>query len=100
MLIGAMMGALTGGFVVDSIGRWRSIVVTAVLFILSSLLISGAEELPTLLTGRFFVGVAVAWSAIADVTYLSELAPEEWKGAVVSANEHSMPLRSYTFTRS
>lgn len=37
--------------------------------------------------GRFIVGVAVAVSAVADVSYLAEVAPTGLRGAMVSTNE-------------
>lgn len=37
--------------------------------------------------GRFIVGVGVAVSAVADVSYLAEVSPRNIRGAMVSANE-------------
>lgn len=37
--------------------------------------------------GRFIVGMAVAVSAVADVSYLAEVAPESLRGGMVSCNE-------------
>lgn len=42
--------------------------------------------------GRFIVGVAVAVSAVADVSYLAEVAPRGLRGAMVSANELAISL--------
>lgn len=41
----------------------------------------------TIYAGRFIVGVAVAVSAVADVSYLAEVAPPGLRGAMVSTNE-------------
>lgn len=45
-----------------------------------------------LLLGRFVVGAAVAISAVADVSYLAEVAPRSIRGAMVSANELAISL--------
>lgn len=37
--------------------------------------------------GRFIVGIAVSVSAVADVSYLAEVAPEAFRGGMVSCNE-------------
>lgn len=42
--------------------------------------------------GRFVVGAAVAVSAVADVSYLAEVAPRTLRGAMVSANELAISL--------
>lgn len=38
------------------------------------------------------MGAAVAVSAVADVSYLAELAPRSMRGAMVSANELAISL--------
>lgn len=40
-----------------------------------------------LLVGRFVMGYAVALSAICECVYISEIAPAEHRGALVSLNE-------------
>ena len=42
--------------------------------------------------GRFIVGMAVAVSAVADVSYLAEVAPRGLRGAMVSTNELAISI--------
>ena len=42
--------------------------------------------------GRFIVGVGIAVSGVADVSYLHECAPIEWRGSIVSVNEACISL--------
>lgn len=42
--------------------------------------------------GRFTVGMAVAVSAVADVSYLAEIAPRGLRGAMVSTNELAISI--------
>ncbi len=42
--------------------------------------------------GRFVVGFAVSVSGIADVSYLTEVSPSHWRGALVSCNEACISL--------
>ena len=44
------------------------------------------------MVGRFVVGIGVAVSGIADVSYLHECAPIEWRGSIVSVNEACISL--------
>lgn len=46
--------------------------------------------------GRFAVGMAVAVSAVADVSYLAEVAPKGLRGAMVSTNELAISIGMLT----
>ena len=87
LLAGSVCGSLGGGVLTDFYGRKRAILITDVVFIVGSLLIAVAQTIEGVLLGRFIVGVGVSVSAIADVSYLNEMAPKIWRGAIVSVNE-------------
>lgn len=90
---GGGLGALVGGSVCDQIGRLTTILATDVLFLAGAAwFIWVADSLTSLLIGRFLVGVAVALSGVADVAYLQEIAPQAWRGAIVSTNEACISL--------
>ena len=42
--------------------------------------------------GRFVIGIGVAVSGVADVSYLHECSPIEWRGSIVSVNEACISL--------
>jgi MFS family permease len=42
--------------------------------------------------GRFVLGIGVAVSGVADVSYLHECSPIEWRGSIVSVNEACISL--------
>lgn len=48
--------------------------------------------LGSVFVGRFIVGVAVSVSAVADVSYLAEVAPKAFRGGMVSCNELAIAL--------
>lgn len=48
------------------------------------------------LVGRFIVGVAVSVSAVADVSYLAEVAPKAFRGGMVSMNELAISIGMLT----
>ena len=87
LLLGSVVGAVFGGYATDKYGRRTMIVRTDMTFIVGSLAIALAPSFPVLLAGRFVVGIGVSVSAIADVAYLTEVAPTRYRGAVVSMNE-------------
>mmetsp|Transcript_11182 Transcript_11182/g.16664 ORF Transcript_11182/g.16664 Transcript_11182/m.16664 type:complete len:472 (+) Transcript_11182:86-1501(+) len=87
MILGALLGSLIGGFICDLIGRWGTIMLTSVLFSLGGTLLSLAETVGMLYVGRFLVGMGIAFSCVADVSYLSEVAHKHYRGSMVSAYE-------------
>lgn len=87
LYLGCVVGSLFGGFVCDYVGRKRCVFLICILFISASLILFFANGMAMLIFGRFLVGIGVAISAIADVAYLTEISPIEYRGALVSCNE-------------
>lgn len=74
-------------YVIITTGRKTAILFTDIIFIIGSIILFLSESFETVLIGRFVVGFAVAVSGIADVAYLHEISPMEYRGAIVSVNE-------------
>ena len=87
LLAGSVLGALFGGVLTDKYGRRAAIIGTDLVFIVGGSVLALAPSLPVVLVGRFIVGIGVSVSAIADVAYLNEMAPQKWRGTIVSVNE-------------
>mmetsp|Transcript_37183 Transcript_37183/g.78455 ORF Transcript_37183/g.78455 Transcript_37183/m.78455 type:complete len:688 (-) Transcript_37183:2687-4750(-) len=83
LYFGGGAGAASGGFLCDRFGRKFSIMITDVMFGLGAFLLYSAEDVESVMFGRFVVGWAVAVSGIADVAYLHEISSvwEEEEGA-------------------
>lgn len=92
MVVGAIAGAIVSGYLTDGLGRWLTIVLMDFTFIGGGAFLFFARTTDMILIGRFIVGAAVAISAVADVSYLAELAPRSTRGAMVSANELAISL--------
>mmetsp|Transcript_17759 Transcript_17759/g.26899 ORF Transcript_17759/g.26899 Transcript_17759/m.26899 type:complete len:553 (+) Transcript_17759:51-1709(+) len=92
LYLGAGLGAAVGGVLCDVFGRKRSIMGTDVVFVVGAVLLASAPNVAQFLVGRVVVGFAVSISAIADVSYLHEIAPRKWRGAIVSVNEACISL--------
>ncbi len=94
LYLGGGVGAAIGGTLCDAMGRKTAIVLTDVCFLLGAALLSLAAttSVEMLLVGRIVMGLAIAISGIADVAYLNELAPKEWRGSIVSVNEACISL--------
>ena len=75
ILVGAIFGALVVGPLSDRVGRRRVIQLAGLIFVLGPLIsiIPMENILPTLVAGRFIVGLAVGFASTASPMYLSEM---------------------------
>lgn len=84
VLIGAVIGAATNGVLADIFGRKKIIMATAVIFIIGSVLCAFAPNIYVLIASRIFVGFAVGIVNFVVPLYLSEIAPKQLRGTLVS----------------
>ncbi len=87
LLIGASIGALSGGFLADRFGRKKTIIATAVIFTLGAAICTMANRVDILIIGRFIAGLGVGLISVAAPLYLSEVAPPKQRGAIVCINQ-------------
>lgn len=80
LYLGGGFGAMLGGSICDSFGRKRAILLTDGWFLLGAAVLYLAPTLSMVVVGRVIVGFAIAVSGIADVSYLHEIAPAQWRG--------------------
>ncbi|CAM9247455.1 unnamed protein product, partial [Hapterophycus canaliculatus] len=92
MVIGALAGSVVAGYLTDRLGRWRAIVLTDLTFITGAAVLFAAQSPAAILLGRFVVGMGVSVSAVADVSYLAEVAPKSLRGSMVSCNELAISI--------
>lgn len=92
LYLGGGIGAALGGPLCDSFGRKRAILITDIIFAIGGFLLFAAPNFATIVLGRVVVGFAIAVSGIADVSYLHEIAPVQFRGAIVSVNEACISL--------
>lgn len=90
--VGGVVGAASGGAVCDRLGRRTAIRWTDLAFAGSAVVLMFSPNLGCVILGRIAVGVAVSVSAVADVTYLTEISPTEYRGGIVSLNEACIAL--------
>ncbi len=87
VLVGAVAGAAIGGATTDRYGRRRVIIAMAILFTFGSLASAGATALWHLIAARLLLGVAIGVASMLTPLYLSEVAPAERRGGIVSLNQ-------------
>ncbi|MGP4012381.1 sugar porter family MFS transporter [Streptomyces sp. 4N124] len=87
LLLGAALGAVTGGRLSDARGRRRTILVLAVLFFVGALGCTLAPTTAVMVVARFVLGLAVGGASVTVPVYLAEVSPAERRGALVTRNE-------------
>ncbi len=84
---GAAVGALLGGRIADALGRKRSLIVCAVIFLVGALACAIAPNVALMVVARILLGFGVGAAAVAAPLYLAEMAPAETRGRMVTINE-------------
>ncbi len=84
LLWGAVFGTLISGYFSSHFGRRKTILMSAVIFIVGSLLCSLADNAELLIGARFILGTAVGLASFTAPLYLSEISPQRARGAMIS----------------
>jgi len=84
MMFGAALGAAGAGWLSSHLGRKRSLLLGAVLFVIGSLLCAGAWSPESLIAARLVLGLAIGIAAFTAPLYLAEVASEKSRGAMIS----------------
>jgi len=84
LLWGAVFGVLLSGFFSARLGRRGTILVSALIFAAGSVFCALAPGPNSLVAARFFLGIAVGMASFVAPLYLSEIAPQSVRGALIS----------------
>lgn len=87
MMVGAALGALGSGWMAKAIGRKYSLMIGAALFACASGLCAFAPNPAMLIAGRVLLGLAVGIASFTAPLYLSEIAPPNMRGAMISLHQ-------------
>ena len=91
-LIGCMIGACTCGWLADKIGRKRLLVVSALVFLLSSIATGAFSTFSQFLVARFFGGIGIGIASGLSPMYIAEVAPTHIRGKLVSLNQMTIVI--------
>ncbi|HMD19407.1 MAG TPA: sugar porter family MFS transporter [Alloacidobacterium sp.] len=92
VLVGAMLGAIIGGSVADRIGRRATLLWGGGLFILGSILAPLSPNVFTLIVARALLGLAIGFTSVTAPVYVSELAPPQSRGRLISLYQFALTL--------
>lgn len=83
-LIGSILGVLVAGYLGDNFGRKRTLLVSAILFAISSIGCAFAETMTLLVWSRIVGGVGIGIVSIISPLYISEISIAEYRGRLVA----------------
>ena len=84
MMFGAAVGAVGSGWLSFKLGRKKSLMIGAILFVAGSLFSAAAPNVEVLIISRVLLGLAVGVASYTAPLYLSEIAPEKIRGSMIS----------------
>ncbi|HEY1866771.1 MAG TPA: sugar porter family MFS transporter, partial [Candidatus Cybelea sp.] len=92
VLLGCMLGALLAGNVADRIGRRSTLLAAGIVFLVGALVSAFTPNETILLSGRFIVGIGIGFSSVVAPLYISEVAPANSRGALVSLYQFAITV--------
>lgn len=84
ILWGAVFGTLLSGVLSNKLGRRGAILVSAVIFVIGSVVCAFSPDAKILIFARFFLGIAIGVASFTAPLYLSEISPQRVRGSMIS----------------
>ncbi|KAF5284938.1 hypothetical protein FQA39_LY16893 [Lamprigera yunnana] len=79
------VGAMSGGIIMDAIGRLNMLKVMAVPSVLGWTLLALSSNVPMLIGGRLLTGIALVWAANPAAVYITEISRPDVRGSFASS---------------
>jgi sugar porter (SP) family MFS transporter len=87
-----MIGAASAGGAADALGRRVTLTSAGIVFGIGALVSALAPNVGVLIAGRFLVGLAIGLSSVVAPLYISESAPPESRGGLVSLYQFAITI--------
>jgi SP family xylose:H+ symportor-like MFS transporter len=91
-LIGCFAGSLLAGALSDRLGRKKVLIVSALLFAISSILTGWSYRFDAFIAWRILGGVAIGLASNISPMYIAEISPARWRGRLVSLNQLALVI--------
>ncbi|XP_047334196.1 inositol transporter 1 [Impatiens glandulifera] len=85
-IVGAIIGAASGGWINDAYGRKKATLSADVVFTAGAVVMAAAPDPYVLIFGRLLIGLGVGVASVTAPVYIAEASPSEIRGGLVSTN--------------
>ena len=92
VLLGCAVGAFLAGTLADFVGRRRTMLLTAVIFLISAFISGAAGSAGVFIAGRLLGGLAIGAASVLAPIYISEVAPARMRGRLSSLQQLAIVL--------
>ena len=89
---GCVIGAMLAGYFSDRMGRKKVLIITAILFFISSIAAALAGDLTQFILARLIGGLGIGAASMLSPLYISEIAPARNRGTLVSLYQLAIVL--------
>jgi SP family xylose:H+ symportor-like MFS transporter len=89
-LVGCFLGSLAAGYLGNRFGRRRLLIISAILFSISSGLTGWSYSFSTFIFWRIIGGTAIGLSSNISPLYIAEISPAYVRGRLVSLNQFAI----------
>lgn len=86
-LIGCVAGAMAAGWLADKVGRKGTLIVAAVLFIISAVGTALPDSIDTFVFYRILGGIGIGLASTISPMYISEISPADRRGKLIVLNQ-------------
>lgn len=90
VILGCVAGAWGVGYISDRIGRKTTLIITAVLFVISAVGSALANSLFDFVIYRLIGGLAVGMASAITPLYIAEISPKDWRGRMLGLQQMLM----------
>jgi sugar porter (SP) family MFS transporter len=87
---GTMVGAVVGGILSDRVGRRATLLWSAIVFILGSILAPLSPTVAVLVVARSMLGIAIGFTSVTAPVYVSELSPPQSRGRLIGLYQFAL----------
>ena len=92
IILGAIFGNMSAGFISDKIGRKPALTITSILFMVGAGGTALASDIQLFIITKFIAGLGVGIAILVAPMYIAEIAPAEQRGRLVTFNQLNIVL--------